>query len=159
MWKSWMNRTPRSASRRASRQFAAYVPGLRTFGPYMSTTASDSFDVSVSSGTLDCIRNASSYCEIRVAISGSLQRVEPSAVERPDFVQHLPPGVPRNARRVAQPQHRVAAVAELHPLVLRRQKPAPPQPVVQRLDRPAGPVPLLVSTTYDGRSLFSLPSP
>ena len=28
-WKSWMKRTPRSASRRASRQLAANVPGLR----------------------------------------------------------------------------------------------------------------------------------
>lgn len=31
--KSWMNRTPRSASRRASRQFAANVPGFRASGP------------------------------------------------------------------------------------------------------------------------------
>ncbi len=31
-WKSWMNRTPRSASRRASRQLAAKVPGVRDVG-------------------------------------------------------------------------------------------------------------------------------
>ena len=35
-WKSWMKRTPRSASRRASRQLAAKVPGLRASGPYRS---------------------------------------------------------------------------------------------------------------------------
>ncbi len=32
-WKSWMNRTPRSASRRASRQLAANVPGFFASGP------------------------------------------------------------------------------------------------------------------------------
>ena len=66
-----MNRTSRSASRRASRQFAAYVPGLRDSGPYISKTESGSFERSISSGTEVCIRYAISYCAIRVSISGS----------------------------------------------------------------------------------------
>ena len=70
-WKSWMKRTPRSASRRASRQLAAKVPGVRESGPYMSKTRSGSAATSVSSGTDVCIRNAISYCAMRVRISGS----------------------------------------------------------------------------------------
>ena len=46
-----MKRTPRSASRRASRQLAANVPGLRASGPYSSKVCAGSFERSVSSGT------------------------------------------------------------------------------------------------------------
>jgi len=65
-----MNRTPRSANRRASRQLAAKdpSPGLQ---PYRSKTCWGSWLESIRSGTLDCIWNAISYCVIRVAISGS----------------------------------------------------------------------------------------
>ena len=85
-WKSWMKRTPRSASRRASRQFAANVPGLRASGPYRSkTSVAARFERSVSSGTDVCMRKAISYWAMRVAISGSpissmLQLVEPREV-------------------------------------------------------------------------------
>ena len=65
-----MNRTPRSASRRAIRQFAANVPGFLESGPYSSKVCSDSFDRSVNSGTDVCMRNAISYCAMRVLISG-----------------------------------------------------------------------------------------
>jgi hypothetical protein len=65
-----MNRTPRSASRRASRQLAANEPSAPVV-PYNSVTERGSFDTSISSGTLLCMRKAISYCVIRVAISGS----------------------------------------------------------------------------------------
>ena len=45
-----MNRTPRSASRRASRQLAANVPGLRESGPYNSNVSSVSFETSPLAG-------------------------------------------------------------------------------------------------------------
>jgi hypothetical protein len=65
-----MNRTPRSASRRASRQLEANdpSPGVQ---PYSSMVLFASFDMSISPGTLACILNAISYCAMRVAISGS----------------------------------------------------------------------------------------
>ena len=40
--------------------------------PYISRTRVGSVEKSTSSGTLICIRNASSYCAMRVSISGSL---------------------------------------------------------------------------------------
>ena len=46
-----MKRTPRSASRRASRQLAAKVPGFFASGPYISSTDSGSPLRSVTSGT------------------------------------------------------------------------------------------------------------
>ena len=65
-----MKRTPRSAIRRASRQLALNVPSpLRV--PYMSRMCWGSSEKSTKSGTLVCIRNASSYWAMRVAISGS----------------------------------------------------------------------------------------
>lgn len=39
--------------------------------PYISSVAADSFEMSISSGTLACIRYAISYWLMRVAISGS----------------------------------------------------------------------------------------
>jgi hypothetical protein len=47
------------------------LPMRFTSGPYISSVAADSFERSVNSGTLVCIRNAISYCAIRVWISGS----------------------------------------------------------------------------------------
>src|SRR6184192_1179246 len=66
-----MKRTPRSASRRANRQLAAYVPGLRESGPYNANVDSGSFERSIRSGTEVCMRYAISYCATRVSISGS----------------------------------------------------------------------------------------
>src|SRR5437588_266219 len=66
-----MKRTPRSASLRARRQLAAYVPGLRESGPYNSKVDSGSFERSIRGGTEVCIRYAISYCATRVSISGS----------------------------------------------------------------------------------------
>src|SRR5438477_3076583 len=66
-----MKRTPRSASLRARRQLAAYVPGLRESGPYSSNVDSGSLERSTRSGTEVCIRYAISYCATRVSISGS----------------------------------------------------------------------------------------
>ena len=45
-------------------QQAAKVPGVPTSGPYMSSTCFGSFEMSFSSGTDICIRNAISYCAI-----------------------------------------------------------------------------------------------
>ena len=66
-----MNRTPRSARRRASRQFAANVPGLRASGPYSSKRARRLLRHVRQLRHRACIRNAISYCAMRVAISGS----------------------------------------------------------------------------------------
>jgi len=49
-----MKRTPRSARRRARRQFAAKEPSA-PFVPYISSTSGGSFPRSVSSGTLACM--------------------------------------------------------------------------------------------------------
>ena len=49
----------------------AKLPGVFTSGPYISRTLAGSFDKSVSSGTLACMRYAISYCAMRVSISGS----------------------------------------------------------------------------------------
>ena len=46
-------------------------PRLARIRPIRSKTLCGSFERSVSSGTDDCIRNAISYCAMRVAISGS----------------------------------------------------------------------------------------
>jgi len=79
-----MNRTPRSASRRARMQLAAYDPGFRASGPYISNVFSGSFDRSASSGTELCIRYAISYCAIRVSISGSPNSAARFAFNCPD---------------------------------------------------------------------------
>src|SRR6185436_15706925 len=69
-WNSWTKRTPRSTSRRASRQLFAKddLPGC---APYISSVSLDSLVRSISSGALDCIRKAISNELILVAISGS----------------------------------------------------------------------------------------
>ena len=51
-WKICTKRTPRSTSRRASRQLAAKVPGLCDVGAvHVEDLASGSFERSISSGT------------------------------------------------------------------------------------------------------------
>src|SRR5437868_6841696 len=65
----------------------------------------------------------------------------PPLIERAQFIQRLPPSVAIDARRIGKPQDWIAAIAKLHTLVLRRQKPAPPQAIVKRLIvRPALPL-------------------
>src|SRR3569623_2126469 len=61
-----MNRTPRSASRRASRQLLAKLPspGL---APYRSSTDLGSFETSTNPGPQACILNAISYWAMREA--------------------------------------------------------------------------------------------
>ena len=105
------------------------------------------------------MRNAISYCAMRVAISGSPNSCELQLVQlrrgRRGIAAARSPSI---ARRIRQVQHRIAAGAELHALILRRQKAAAPQPVVERLI--AGlPLPCEIITTNAGRSWFSLPSP
>ena len=51
-----MKRTPRSTSRRASRQFAAKVPGFLALSPYKSKTCFGSVEKSVNAGTDICMR-------------------------------------------------------------------------------------------------------
>ena len=68
-----MKRTPRSASRRASRQFEANEPSFPQV-PYRSRMCCGSLLMSSSSGTLVCMRKAISYWLMRVAISGSVDR-------------------------------------------------------------------------------------
>ncbi len=70
-WKSWTKRTSLSAILRARRQLRAYDPGLCTSGPYMLRTSFGSLEMSVSSGTDVCIRNAISCWLMVVSISGS----------------------------------------------------------------------------------------
>ena len=99
-WKSWMKRTPRSASRRASRQLAAKVPGLRDVGAVqLERSMSGSLDRSVSSGTRVCMRKAISYWAIRVAISGSPISSMLQLVQLGQVVEHPPAGRGVDARR------------------------------------------------------------
>ena len=67
-----MKRTPRSASRRASRQLAANVPGFRASGAVEleDMLPAPSTDPSVRARDV-CMRKAISYCAMRVEISGS----------------------------------------------------------------------------------------
>ena len=53
------------------RQLAAYVPRFRASGPYSAKVLSGSSPKSISEGTEVCMRNAISYCLMRVSISGS----------------------------------------------------------------------------------------
>ena len=87
-----MKRTPRSARRRASRQFDANVPGFCTSGPYRSRTCFGSLEISPTSGTLVCKRYAISYCSMRDSISGSSSRSS--------WTRLSCPSVSRTARRL-----------------------------------------------------------
>src|SRR5438094_985198 len=107
-----MKRTSRSASRRASRQLAANVPGLRASSPYSSNVDAGSFDRSVSAGTLACMRKAISYWAVRVVID----RLRVDRLEEAQLVGHG--GGPRE--QVADPRPGLAAL---------------PEPVLRRGDR------------------------
>ena len=154
-----MKRTPRSASRRASRQLAAKVPGLRASGPYSSKVRAGSFDRSVSSGTDVCIRKAISYWAMRVAISGSPNCVQLQLVQPRQVVENAPPRRGLEARRVGEVEHRVAARAELHALIAASAGSRCPTAGRRAADRSGCPLPCEIITTNAGRSWFSLPRP
>ena len=91
-----MNRTPRSASRRASRQLAANEPSA-PWQPYISSVAADSCDKSISSGTLDLHAKRHLVLAMRVAISGSSTSSLLAASSCRDRVDHVP--LPARASR------------------------------------------------------------
>ena len=148
-----MNRTPRSASRRASRQLAANVPGLRDSGPYSSKMRSGSFETSVSSGTerLHPVRHLvlrDARGDLRIAELLELQLVQLARSSS------MPPPRPLlEARRVRQIQHRIADRAELHALVLATAGSRCPTAGRRAADRSGCPVPCEIITTNAGRSL------
>ena len=59
--------------------------------------------------------------------------IEMLAIELGDAVEHLAAGVARDARRVVEVEHRIAAGAKPHALIFGRQKAAAPQAREQRL--------------------------
>ena len=59
-------------SRLANKQCEAYVSLCLALSPYDRQVYSGLLDVSVIAGKEVCIRNANSYCKMRVLISGSL---------------------------------------------------------------------------------------
>ena len=132
-WKICTNRTSRSASRRASSAQRAKLPGVWTSGPYMSRTCLGSLEMSASSGTDVCIRNAISYWAIRAWVSGSandsyslwLSRLIASSVRR-----RVDASTPVGVR---QEQDRIARRPQGDALVLAGQEPRAPEPVVDRL--------------------------
>ncbi len=152
-------RTPRSTSRRASKALWANEPGLVTSGPYRSSVAFGSLLRSVSSGTLDCMRNAISYCAMRVCVSGSPSFSKLALVESLQRVEHRAAVRAADAVRVLQVEHRVAGAAQGHAVVAAS---AGTRCAHMRVNSAW---PLLpsgkrgVKTTNAGRSLFSLPRP
>ena len=116
-----------------------------TSGPYISRMSCGSFERSSSSGTLVCMRKAISYwrCALRFR---DRRPVRASVRSAPHLIEHGSAHVAIHAGRIRKVEHRVAGVAELHPLMLSRQESAAPEAVVERLVvGPAGA--LLVSTT------------
>ena len=105
-----MKRTPRSASRRAIRQFAREGAGLAGIRLHTARTCSPvRCERSVKSGTEVCIRNAISYCAIRVLISGSLNVSSVIVVEllaRSSMKRRR--SLPIEAFRIGDIQHRIA---------------------------------------------------
>ncbi len=131
-----MKRTPRSASRRASRQLAANEPspGLQ---PYRSSTCCGSLVESIRSGTLACMLEGHFILsDARGDFRIVHQRIELTVerVDRPDDVL-LP--LARNAGRVAQIQHRVPFAAQVDSLKKAGQKAGGPLPGGDRLVLPA----------------------
>jgi hypothetical protein len=111
--------------RRASRQFAANVPGFFTSSPYIASVASSSPEKSTRSGTDICMRNAISACAMRARTSGSSVRSELVAVEFATRSSMRRRSVARDALRIAQEQHRIAAARSLQPWCSLGRKPLP----------------------------------
>ena len=128
-----MNRTPRSASRRASRQLAANVPGVRLSGPYSSNVASDSLR------QVGHVRHARLHAERHFVLRDPRfdlrieLLLELMAVELVELFEHRPAAGAADAVGIAQVEHRIFARPELHALILRVQEAAAPQPGVERL--------------------------
>ena len=129
-----MKRTPRSARRRAIRQLAAKCRASASRGRRARRCDSGSFDRSVSSGTDACIRNAISYCAIRVVISGLSTVLELDLVQlAPDRSMKLCALRAIEPFRVRDIQHRIADRSQLDALILARQEAGAPQPLGERL--------------------------
>ena len=95
---------------------------------------SGSFERSVSSGTEVCMRNAISYCAMRVVISGSFVALEFDLVQLPEIVDEVfAQRLVDSPRGFGDIQHRVAHRAQLDALISARQKAAAPLPLGQRL--------------------------
>ena len=112
-----MNRTPRSASRRASRQLSANVPGLARIRRRTGRRrfAAPSKDPSVPAPRTACgtpsrtARCASRFPDRRTP-------AEFSSLSRLQRIQVCAPILRRKALRIRQIQHRIANRAELHAL-------------------------------------------
>ena len=131
--------------------------GLRRIWTVQFEDAGGSFDRSVSSGTDVCIRNAISYCAMRVAISGSPKSLSLSSLNvfsASRYTRRFSAGKPAGFDEI---QNGIADRAELHALIARGQKAAAPQPVVERLA--AATCPGEIITTKAGRSSVSQPRP
>ena len=131
--------------------------GLAGVGAVQLEDVAGSFERSVSSGTEVCMRNAISYCAMRVAISGSPILVElgcrSASPGRRALRARVRASMPVGIREV---EHRIADRAELDALVPGGQEAAAPEPVVERLVVRL-PVPCEISTTNAGRSCSRCP--
>ena len=114
--------------------------------------------MSISSGTLACIWNAISYWAMRVAISGSSTSASYCALSALIASTTSPCCVARDARRVAQIQHRVALAAQMHALETGSAG-SPTDHCRAAIGWFWPPLPSEVSTTKPGRSSASLPRP
>ena len=73
--------------------------------------------MSMSSGTLDCILYAISYCEIRVTNLGIAHGIEMELIERLDLVDRSPALLSAHSGGIRQEEHRIARRSQLHTLV------------------------------------------
>ena len=134
-----MNRTPRSASRRARRQFDANDPSPG-FAPYSSRMCGGSALMSRSPGTLVCILNAISYWAMRVCSSGSCSDRFAHLVQRVDGLNRVLLHVAADAGRIGDVQNRIADGIEAHSLEFARQHAGRPLPRGDRLHLTAVPL-------------------
>ena len=121
-WKIWILRTPRSASRRAFRQQAANVPGVRASSPYKLKCL------------LRLLRKIHQLGHRRLHAIGHFVLLdsrqnfrvgEPIVlllVDRRQGIQLCATIVRGHTRRIAQVQHRIALAAQQHALMIRRQE-------------------------------------
>ena len=131
-----MKRTPRSASRRASRQLAAKVPGLRDVGAVQveGVLAARSTGRSARARTSACGRpSRTGRCAWRSR--GRRPSSSSSAFSLPRSSSIRRAASRSKPARVREVEHRVADRAELHALVLGRQEAAAPEPVVRAAGR------------------------
>ena len=149
-----MNRTPRSAKRRANRQLLAKEPspGLQ---PYRSSASAGSFVRSIRSGTLDCILKPSHTVRCAWRSPDPRERCL-QIVECLHGIHHIPLARDIHAAGSPHVHHRIASGPQLDTLKLARQKSRMPHAYGDRLrTAPA----CELSTTNPGKSSASLPSP